>query len=220
MDRIALVVVQEIPDKPDGPPFEWYTSPTGNIVIHKVPAGESEFQGEWRFSPQTLNTLDALYKEFQNKPIVDELQTAGKQERVSWRLWLRSQVPTSLQKPFLALEQWQWMALCVLVIVGYGLQRSVTTIFPIAFGVVARKSVLALDRDARRRAFRPFGFVAMAALCVHGAPPAGSTGDLASGADAGLQVHLLGGSDLAGIRLGRRGGRIHHVPPGCAPDGD
>ncbi|MHC4093178.1 MAG: mechanosensitive ion channel family protein, partial [Planctomycetota bacterium] len=166
MDRISRVDLPFVPDKPDGDPYAWHTSPAGNIVIG--PVAKDEFKGEWRFTPQTIRTLDALYEVHKRKPIVQELQKAGKKEHVPLRLWIGSKMPESLSGPFLFLRQWQWIALGVLVVVGYLTQRLVAAGATALMGVWLRRLRLDLGPDVRRRAFRPFGVVAMAVLWYAG----------------------------------------------------
>lgn len=166
MDRIRLVVLQSIPDKPDDAPHEWYTGITGNIVIARV--AEGEFEGEWRFTPLTLRSLDDLHKEFKDRPLVAELQKAGKKEHVPIQLWARSKTPEALQKPLLWLEQWQWIALAVLAVAGYVVHRIVAVAATFLLGIWLRKSSADLDSKVQRRALRPLGLVAMALVWYAG----------------------------------------------------
>ncbi|MCH8830958.1 MAG: hypothetical protein IID45_15405, partial [Planctomycetes bacterium] len=64
MDRTRVVVLPEVPDDPDGPPYSFYTGEMGNIVIGRIEEATADLKaGEWRFTPHTLKTLDALYEQ-------------------------------------------------------------------------------------------------------------------------------------------------------------
>ncbi len=121
MDKIAEVVLAEIPDAPEGPPHVWYTGKTGNIVIGRIAADGNEesetgfvlAKGEWRFTPTTLDKLDALYDEFEKKEIVRELQEAGIIERFTIGQRLRRLTPRWLRQTTVwDLEEWHWRRYC------------------------------------------------------------------------------------------------------------
>lgn len=74
MDKIKVAVLAEIPDAPDGPPYVWHAAKSGNIVIARIEVEtkdekDARFalqQGEWRFTPQTLKTLAAMYRDLED----------------------------------------------------------------------------------------------------------------------------------------------------------
>ena len=100
MDKIELVVEVDVPNAPDGEPYIWHTSDTGNIVIARIDDvasypkdwSFSPHSGEWRFTPQTLKSLDALYRSLEHEGIVAELKEAGVEEELTFGMWLERQM--------------------------------------------------------------------------------------------------------------------------------
>ena len=167
MNKIRLVVLPEIPDTPDGQAYEWHTSKTGNIVIGRV--AEGEFKDEWRFTPKTLKTLDALYREFEleDKPIIRELQEAGVTERLTLGMRLQRLMPPALRREFLYLEGWQWLSLGALVAAGWLIRTIVAAMMPLLLRTWFRRREVEVDREVSQRALRPTGVIAAMVLWLY-----------------------------------------------------
>ena len=168
MDKIAEVVLAEIPDAPEDPPHVWYTGKTGNIVIGRIEAdGKDEDEkgfalrkGEWRFTPTTLDNLDALFDEFEKKAIVRELQEAGITERLTFGQRLRRLTPQWLRRATVwDLERWQWVALVVLLPLGWLIQILCAAVAAMFMRSWLRRRKLQVDRQARRQVVRSLGAV-------------------------------------------------------------
>ena len=155
MDKIELVVLSEIPDEPEGDPYVWHTSKTGNITIARIAEGDSK--GEWRFRPQTLKTLDALYLELEDQPIISELREAGIDEKLTFGLRLQRMMPDWLRTESSGLQGWQWVALVALLPLGWLVKVIVgaAVMFLVRTWVLHRK--IDIDQDVRRRAFQSSG---------------------------------------------------------------
>ena len=171
MDKIEEVIFSQIPDDPDGEPYVWYTSKTGNIVIGRVeeePAEEIEWQfapqkGEWRFTTKTLDKLDALYQEFEDRPIVQELQEAGIKEELPFVLWLQRQMPQWLRTEFWQLQGWQWVVLAALLSLGWLVKAVAAAIAAVILRTWLTRRKIDIDRKAQRRVVHSVG-VAVAVL--------------------------------------------------------
>jgi MscS family membrane protein len=160
MDRIKYVVYQEIPDTPDGQPYTWYTSAAGNIVIARVEEGEAK--GEWRFTPQTLNNIEALYRANEDKPLVLQLREAGKTDRVPWRLWLRSKVPDWLKDgTMLGVSEWQWIGIALLFLLGWGVRKAVAFLATMLISPWLHRWKIRIEWARRRAAVGPVGTIAL-----------------------------------------------------------
>ncbi len=169
MDKIKLVVLTEIPDAHQGEPFVWFTGEFGNIVIGRIneidPGLMADWHytpkvGEWRFTPQTLKTLDALYKEYEDKPIIRELQDAGVAEQLTLAMRLDREIPDWAKREYLGLQGWQWAALVALLPVGWLLKVLGSLAAKLALRLTLRKRYYEIERDKRRRAAGAIGAIA------------------------------------------------------------
>jgi len=167
MDKIELVVLSEIPDVPDGAPYVWYTSETGNIVIDRIEEEAAETagwrfaprKGEWRFTPKTLKTLNALYAQLEQSEIIPELQEAGVREELTLGLKLQRWMPQWLRTELWHLQGWQWFALAALLPLGWVIQVLASAVVGLALRTWLKHKGIDLDHDAQRRVVRSSGAV-------------------------------------------------------------
>lgn len=174
MDKTKVVLLAEIPDEPDGDPFIFYTHEKGSVVIGRVeeevkdPDGAVMAQkGEWRFTPQTLKTIDVLYLEFEDQPILSALVQAGVQEKLPLGLRIQRAMPHSLRTEYMGLEGWKWLGLALLLAAGW-LVKYVAALVTGLFGNAwMRRKGIDLDRKVRRRLHLSLGTVAMVVVWWH-----------------------------------------------------
>lgn len=160
MDKVKLVVLPEVPDTPEGEPYVWHTSDTGNIVIGRI--AEGKHAGEWRFTPKTLETLEALYLSLESKGIIQELREAGVKEQLTLGMRLQRSMPDWAREEYLQLQGWQWVALTALVAVGWLIKIAVTALVTALVKSWFRRRHVQLDAWMSRRALRWSGAVARA----------------------------------------------------------
>lgn len=165
MDKTKEVVLPEIPDKPDGEPYVLYTGKTGNIVIARI--AEGDLKKEWRFTPQTLKTIDALYKEFEKKEVIGALKEQGVEERLTLGLRLQRLMPDWARGEYFSLQGWQWVALAALLPIGWLIRLIGAAITAVLLGTWLRRRKIDLGKDARRRTYRSFGALAMTIFWWH-----------------------------------------------------
>lgn len=117
LDRISYVIWQEIPNGPNrAAPYVHFRHPAGNVVIGPVQAEDGTIT--WQFTPETLETIRALYVALENIPRL--AGAADAEELPSYfrvRNMLRSSAPNLLH-PLGALERWQWYGLGVMILVA------------------------------------------------------------------------------------------------------
>ncbi len=174
MDKLKVVVLAEIPEDPKGPPYFWYESKIGNIVLARIEGEKSEnakdkktLNGEWRFTPQTLKTLDAVYREFEERPIVPELRQAGIEEHLTLVMRIQKMLPDWLRAEFWHLQGWQWVVLVALLPIGWLIKILASAVTALVLGAWLRHRKLKVDRDVRRRAFRTTGAVVTALFWLY-----------------------------------------------------
>lgn len=116
LDRTGYILWQEIPDDPlSQDNYIHFEHPAGNIVVAPV---ETDDGIVWKFTPDTLTNIRALYTAVDQMPVIEERDIAGRQP-VYFRIrdLVRSTVP-SLLIPLGPIERWQWGALIVFAAVA------------------------------------------------------------------------------------------------------
>lgn len=121
LDRISLIVLQEIPNDPESRvPYTHYSHPRGEVVVGPV---TQEGQTRWVFTRGTLRSLQDLYESLESAPTAPGV-TAHQTMSISLRMRnaIASVSPRLLDRP-LVLANWQWPALAVLVVAAYFVGR-------------------------------------------------------------------------------------------------
>lgn len=107
LDRIGLVIPQEIPDDPDSrSPYVHFEHPRGDIVIAPV---ETEDGVIWQFEPETLRSIRAVYTALEDMPVAPGLERLDALNvHFVIRQNIRQFAPDFLL-PLGPLERWQWV---------------------------------------------------------------------------------------------------------------
>ncbi len=157
IDRVSYVDLELIPEALlDRSDYVWQ-------VVQGLPIGlERVDSGEWLFSSQTLRSLPELWTLVKDRPVVEGVVEI----ELTPAMWLRSQVPPALRKRTLVLEQWQWIAIALLVFVGVLLERILTFVLVRVMGgqLARRLSRRRVEDTLVRTAMRPLGIAGMAGL--------------------------------------------------------
>jgi len=169
LDKIKEVVLLDIPDDPAGEAYIWYQSSDGSarIALARIedePSTPKDWKytpqkGEWRITSQTLNTIDALYGEFENQQIVQTLRDAGVKESLSLTMQLERMMPPRLREDFLGLTLWKWCALLLLIPIGWLIQLVAAFIAAVVLRHWLERQGLKLEVKARRQTARSIGAV-------------------------------------------------------------
>ncbi|RME36728.1 MAG: hypothetical protein D6788_10975, partial [Planctomycetota bacterium] len=158
MDRIELVVLDEIPDDPVGPPYVWYAGDAGQIELARVetvpegkwPADLLPVVGEWRFSPRTVASIESLYKAWERKPLIRELREAGVKERLTLKQRFERRLPDWAKREIGPAAGWQWAALAVFLLLGWMVFLVATWGFGLLLGLWLRRKRIPLEASAQR----------------------------------------------------------------------
>jgi small-conductance mechanosensitive channel len=118
IDRAGYVIWQELPDDPlSDTPYVHFQHPEGNIVIAPV---ETETGTTWQFTPETLQTIRAVYTAMEDMPIAAGLTALPEDDQhFAIRRLLRGAAPSMLL-PLGPFERWQWAGLVLTVIAMAG----------------------------------------------------------------------------------------------------
>jgi MscS family membrane protein len=106
--------------------------------------------------------------------------------------WLRSLVPDELHRGSFLLENWQWIGLLLLVVVGILVDRVTRAVLAAAAKRALARFLPRGDAKVRRAAVRPAGMLAMAVVWGAGLPLLGLPEGMLSGLFAAVKVVLAG----------------------------
>ena len=175
IDKTRLVVEVDLPNDPTADPYVWESSATGNIVLARIEDVEgypkdwsfAPRAGEWRFTPETVRAIEALYKGKEREQIKEAVRQTGVEERLTLGLWIEQRVPDSLRGEFLSLAVWKWLALLAVIALGWPVDVVVATLVGLVLGTWLRRKKIGVDRDVRRRAFKSTGAAGAAIFWWH-----------------------------------------------------
>ncbi len=155
LDKTRPVVLKGVPDRREGKPwvFERYTN--GEVRISR------EEDGRWLFDKETIAALPALLEEVADR----ETKVKGL-ENDRWlplHIRISRQLPDWLRDRTLVLQNWQWLGLLLIIVLGVIVDRISQYLARLAMGRWLRRfpSVKGRIRDADQR-LRPLGLALMA----------------------------------------------------------
>lgn len=129
-------------------------------------------EGGWTIDESTLEEVPLAYRRLEGRPVVAEaLAELPLLERWRWRL--RNHLPGALLARTFLLENWQWLALGLLVFLGVLADRLVRFLVARAARRLERSERVRLDPDQLANFERPFGLFVVAAVFVGALPLAG-----------------------------------------------
>lgn len=164
IDRLAVVVYQDIPPRPSAEPYTWHISDNGRIELARQESGENK--GRWLFSKATVRSIEPLFKAYQDRPRV-----RASQGTTFWnnpRLWLLEHLPTRLKKEGFGLQTWQWIGLAVLLVLGYIVYRISLFAFCRIAQTVGRTGFADALPVGMASSLRPLATLVMVATCWGG----------------------------------------------------
>lgn len=142
--------------------LEWRHGPPRRAEVFVF---EELEEGAWVFSAATVQGIDALARDLADLEVSEEV-LAGLPlvERLRYRL--RRSLPPSFVERTFVLENWQWIGLVVLILVGVILDRVVRFFLARFANRIANSKRLQLDKGVMTNFERPFGTFVTAALFV------------------------------------------------------
>ncbi|MCH7909523.1 MAG: mechanosensitive ion channel family protein, partial [Candidatus Hydrogenedentes bacterium] len=166
-DRDRFIVVQEIPNAPDGPTYVHLTDdtdPTGQRRIEIVPVlvEETGEAADWKFSVATIAVLPEIYAAYIDREVVEGVRTDTPTVfSLVMRDWIDKNLPFLMNRPVL-LENWQWLGLVLVILFGMIVSRIVAFVFLFGVRSVFRRENLLLDSKLERGFMRPIRVAIMA----------------------------------------------------------
>lgn len=157
LDRIAIIKLHRIPNEPNGP--KWYlrkqTIIEGERAYEVEIAIEKNSDGAWRFSSQTVKSIDKLFDSVSSQNVL-----SGVVEYQNWRSRLKNKMPKWMSEDLFVFKKGQWIgffSIFLIAILVLSLVRIVLAFY--AKRKVRQEFLLSTGKDFYKRTL-PFGLLA------------------------------------------------------------
>jgi MscS family membrane protein len=161
LDRIGRVALEELPSEADGPRYYYHRSTLGRLDL--VKRTEEPRRGDWQFSRETVDQIEAMFRAAFDRPIApglphDKGMPTGVSLRLVPSLWLRDRLPGWLRSHGPGLDLYQWIGLAVAALVcGAASWLGLRVIERLAWHAL-RAGGFELDRAQVATKLRPLAF--------------------------------------------------------------
>lgn len=193
LDKTEYVQLEELPTELERDVYVWRRSRIGDISLARQP------DDSWLFSKSTVEILDDLEQSVRGKDVVEGVTAPP--PPATFADTIRSRIPSRLSERGMWLENWQWIALGLLAILGVIVERLVRFVITVWIRRLlgARRDLL--DPGLVLKFERPVGIVSMGLVWLVLVPPldlpAAALGILL----VAIRVVLAAGGIWAGYRL-------------------
>ncbi|MCU7866064.1 MAG: mechanosensitive ion channel family protein [Candidatus Thiodiazotropha sp. (ex Lucinoma borealis)] len=156
LDHTKIIDVKKIPTRSEGSSYLFHNYENGDVTISRTESGR------WLFDRDTIAKLPA---------ILDEVSTAervsGKDNEASyvpWHIRFRQKIPASLKESTFQLQNWQWIGLLLMILMGLVIDKLVS--FFLRSGVRRWRSSTDHGefKEISEDILRPLGLMAMAII--------------------------------------------------------
>lgn len=127
LQRIGSLTWQEVPDDPDrSTNYLHFEHPMGSIAIGRVVTDEGVI---WQFTPETLQTIRAVYAALDNFPANEVFYSQPQKESLYFQARdIVSNVYVGFVRQLGPMEVWQWLGLSIVLGIAYGVGRMLNAI--------------------------------------------------------------------------------------------
>ncbi|MCU7861749.1 MAG: mechanosensitive ion channel family protein, partial [Candidatus Thiodiazotropha sp. (ex Lucinoma kastoroae)] len=156
LDHTKIIDVKKIPTRIEGSSYLFHNYKNGDVTLSRTESGR------WLFDRNTITQLPA---------ILDEVSTAervsGKDNEASyvpWHIRFRQKIPASLKESTFQLQNWQWIGLLLMILIGLVIDKLVS--FFLRSGVRRWRSSTDHGefKEISGDILRPLGLMAMAII--------------------------------------------------------
>lgn len=144
--------LEDVPSTTAGVSYSLFRSQTGEVLIARQP------NGEWLFAQETVRAAPLLMVAVDNER--NNYGSATLTQADSVGAQIRGWVPNSLKKRTLGLERWQWLGLCILLVLGILVGTVVKTVVTWLLGKILRRRYEALTDEDLKILNAPLGLLA------------------------------------------------------------
>jgi MscS family membrane protein len=156
LDRTRIIVLEEIPDSADGNPYVVADYFIGKVTLSRVT------DGRWLFDRETVAKLPQILDKLSNQRRLK----GSEQDEVYLPLHIRMRqaIPENLKKSVLLLENWQWIGLFLLVLVGVVADKLLSMALRALIRQWKSRTRHGEYRNLSDQILRPLGLMAMAVI--------------------------------------------------------
>ena len=164
LDYSPEINPQSLPNTSTAPPATLLTHSEGNITMAR---GED---GAWRFTSSTVAAIPEIFRGMELSGAFEAVEMTGEQREdlsgglVAQELGFRSWIPASWKNRTFLLEDWQWVYLLLIVLIGLVIDRVIPILVAHSLRFWLRNTILKDRRELMFNTARPFGFLVMAAF--------------------------------------------------------
>jgi MscS family membrane protein len=156
MDRTRVIDLKKIPNHTEGPAYLFHGYEQGDVRIARSDSGR------WLFDQSTLHQLPAIMDEVADTKRINGDKTET--EQIPWHIRFRQQIPTSLKaSPFL-LQNWQWLSLLGIILLGVTLDKLVSFFLRSGVRRWRNRTHHHEFKEISEDILRPLGLMAMALI--------------------------------------------------------
>ena len=167
IDRLEYVNLEDIPKKNDGP--DWiFRKQTVFLAdgAHQVEITISKStDGNWRFSPETVDSIKYFYLAFKDRPIVK-----GAYEYITWKTRFKNLMPQWMGSRIFIFQNGQWIALFLLIFLGLLFERVMRFVLNRYVLSLFKKKGLSIDQNFSQKFILPFGVITVSGVWILGLP--------------------------------------------------
>jgi MscS family membrane protein len=155
LDKTELIDPRRLPLEVDGDTWTYRKTAEGQVSLVRTD------DGRWLFSGETVSSLPRLLESVRDRGFVTGIEGGGGAPRTIAD-WARERMPSSATARVFILENWQWLALTVLVFLGVILDRLVRLILGAWVRRLLAKSQRLRAHEAELSFEKPVGILVMA----------------------------------------------------------
>ena len=139
-----------------------------DIPFLRIAGGGEGERENWRFAPAVIDEIPSWYERFKDFPLVEayareleeKAQTLSLTER--WRHELKQNMPAALRQKGFLLENWQWVALAIIAVLGVVIGRLMGFVMRRLSLRLGKSERLEIDKEVLTGFERPFSLWLMA----------------------------------------------------------
>ncbi|MFP4191754.1 MAG: mechanosensitive ion channel family protein [Candidatus Hydrogenedentota bacterium] len=159
--RFGEIVPQEIPNRREGAPYEHELRHPDLEEVFGVVTIAPTMDEQWQFSAETIANLRELHASVEHFPILDNTYERHMPLSLRVRNWVANSAPFLLQRA-LYLENWQWLGLVSIIVVGTLISRGLTWVLSLGLRRWYSRSELTLEPELEKPFIRPVRVAIMA----------------------------------------------------------
>jgi len=156
MDRTRIVGVSKLSNRTTGKPYIFQKYNAGAVQVSRLA------DGRWLFDKETVTKLSAILDELADKAKVRGKDKAGDEVYLPWHIRIRAKLPDHFKQEGFLLENWQWLGILVVIVIGVLLDKLVSLMLRFLVRFWRDRAKHAEFHEISDQILRPLGLMAMA----------------------------------------------------------